>query len=109
MTTSSSVRITPGVALLYAAGDIGTACLAFYWLYFLIEVAGLPILEAGLIHASGYAVSAGANLWARRGARPPVSLFAATLRRCGGIRAAPGHRLRSDVSRRRRPGAQLGI
>jgi GPH family glycoside/pentoside/hexuronide:cation symporter len=56
------------VALLYASGDIGTSlttvCLGFYWLYFLIEVAGLPALQAGLIHGSGYVVSAGANLWA---------------------------------------------
>lgn len=54
--------------LLYAAGDIGPSitslCLAFYWLYFLIEVAAIPTLRAGLIHASGYVFSAFASLWA---------------------------------------------
>lgn len=54
--------------LLYAAGDIGPSltslCLAFYWLYFLIEVAGIPTLQAGMIHASGYVFSAAASLWA---------------------------------------------
>jgi GPH family glycoside/pentoside/hexuronide:cation symporter len=54
--------------MLYAAGDIGPSltslCLAFYWLYFLIEVAGIPTLHAGLIHGSGYVFSAAASLWA---------------------------------------------
>jgi Na+/melibiose symporter-like transporter len=53
------------LALLYAAGDVGPSltslCIAFY---FLIEVAGIPVVEAGAIHASGYVVSAFANIWA---------------------------------------------
>jgi GPH family glycoside/pentoside/hexuronide:cation symporter len=66
---SSPTRPLPvRLGLLYAAGDIGPSltslCLAFYWLYFLIDVAGLGAMEAGLIHGSGYVVSAGANLWA---------------------------------------------
>jgi glycoside/pentoside/hexuronide:cation symporter, GPH family len=59
----SSLRI----GLLYAAGDAGasltTLCLAFYWMYFLVEVARLPVLWAGVIHGSGYFFSAGATLW----------------------------------------------
>ncbi len=47
---------------LYAAGDVGTSltslCLGFFWLYFLIEVAGLPPLEAGLVQGSGFVLSA---------------------------------------------------
>lgn len=65
---AGGVPLTVGTGLLYAAGDIGSSltslCLAFYWLYFLIDVAGLTPLTAGLIHASGYVLSAGANLWA---------------------------------------------
>src|SRR5579883_1220022 len=59
----SSLRL----GLLYAAGDAGasltTRCLAFYWMYFLVEVARLPVLWAGVIHGSGYVFSAGATLW----------------------------------------------
>lgn len=51
---------------LYAAGDVGTSltslCLGFFWLYFLIDVAGLPPLEAGLVQGSGYVVSAAVTL-----------------------------------------------
>jgi Na+/melibiose symporter-like transporter len=58
----------PRLGLLYAAGDAGfsltSLCLGFYWLYFLVEVARLPVLWAGVIHGSGYLFSAGATLWA---------------------------------------------
>jgi len=56
------------IGILYAGGDVGPSitslCLAFYWLYFLIEIAGIPTLQAGLIHGSGYVFSAFASLWA---------------------------------------------
>lgn len=62
------LRLSPRIGLVYAAGDIGPSltslCLAFYWLYFLIAVAHIPAATAGAIHASGYALSAAANLWA---------------------------------------------
>jgi GPH family glycoside/pentoside/hexuronide:cation symporter len=56
------------LGLFYAAGDAGfsltSLCLGFYWLYFLIEIARVPVLWAGVIHGSGYLFSAGATFWA---------------------------------------------
>lgn len=55
-------------ALSYAAGDIAPSltslCLSLFWLYFLIQVAGITPLHAGVIHGSGFVFSAAANLWA---------------------------------------------
>ena len=55
---------------LYALGDVGPSgtllCVSFYWLYFLIAIVGLPAVQAGALHGSGFAVSAVANLWAGR-------------------------------------------
>ncbi|CAN7527577.1 MFS transporter [Phenylobacterium sp. LjRoot219] len=83
MSRSDGVPITPRVAVFYALGDVGSslasACLAFYWLYFLIQVAGLSPLQAGVIHASGYGLSAAANLWA---GRVLDRRFASLRRRC---------------------------
>jgi GPH family glycoside/pentoside/hexuronide:cation symporter len=60
----SKLSFTSGI--LFAAGDIGpsltSVCLAFYWLYFLIEIAGISKLTAGLIYGSGYFLSAFASI-----------------------------------------------
>jgi len=65
---STPVRLSPRIGLIYAAGDIGPSltsmCLAFYWLYFLVTVGQIPPPTAGVIHASGFVVSAIANLLA---------------------------------------------
>jgi GPH family glycoside/pentoside/hexuronide:cation symporter len=65
---SAPVRLSPRIGLIYAAGDIGPSltsmCLAFYWLYFLITVGQIPPATAGAIHASGFVLSAVANLLA---------------------------------------------
>lgn len=65
---ASSTLFSSRLGLLYAGGDVGPSitslCLSFYWLYFLIEVAGIPTLQAGMLHGSGYLFSAFASLWA---------------------------------------------
>jgi GPH family glycoside/pentoside/hexuronide:cation symporter len=56
------------IGVLYAAGDIGPSLtgltIALFWLFYLTDVAGLPVAQAGFIHGSGYAFSAVATLCA---------------------------------------------